>query len=117
MRALVLRQPDGRWDLPGGHLEPGEGWEEALARELQEELGLPLPEVRPIGEWLYARPHRPARLITFYQLVAEAAFDLADLRLSDEHEEALWAHAADLDRLDMPSGFRDALRTVVAAQG
>lgn len=30
----------GVWDLFGGHVEPGEGHAQALARELQEELGI-----------------------------------------------------------------------------
>jgi 8-oxo-dGTP diphosphatase len=32
------------WDLPGGHIEPGESPPAALARELQEELGIVMPE-------------------------------------------------------------------------
>jgi 8-oxo-dGTP diphosphatase len=34
-----------RWDLFGGHVEPGESVEEALARELREELDLALDQV------------------------------------------------------------------------
>lgn len=116
-RALVLRQPDGRWDLPGGHLEAGETLKDALAREVQEELGLSLPDVSPMGEWLYLRPNRPPRLIVFYRLAQDAAFDLAQICLSDEHCGAVWADAYDLDGLDMPAGFRDAIRSVLSGRG
>ena len=42
---LVHRSPSRRWypdvwDLPGGHVEPGESGLEALTRELDEELGV-----------------------------------------------------------------------------
>lgn len=114
-RALVLRQADGRWDLPGGHLEAGEGLECALAREVLEELGLPLPSVQVLGEWLYVRPQRRARLVTFYSLKDEATFDLNDLRLSAEHCEAAWIGIDRIDGLDMPEGYRDAVRTVLSA--
>lgn len=37
---------DGAWCYPGGHLEYGESWEECARREVREEVGIEIKNIR-----------------------------------------------------------------------
>ncbi|GAB4581544.1 MAG: NUDIX domain-containing protein [Anaerolineales bacterium] len=55
-RILLTRRTDnGRWCLPGGHVDPGESVAEATAREVLEETGLVIRLGRLIG--VYSSPN------------------------------------------------------------
>lgn len=56
------RHQGDRWEFPGGKFEPGETLEVAIARELDEEIGLIAGEVTPYLSLHYCYPEQSVHL-------------------------------------------------------
>ncbi|HMM85893.1 NUDIX domain-containing protein [Azohydromonas sp.] len=66
-RFLLTSRPDGKvyagyWEFPGGKLEAGESVEQALRRELHEELGITIGAAQPWQVKIVDYPHARVRL-------------------------------------------------------
>ncbi|RKU07515.1 NUDIX hydrolase [Candidatus Poribacteria bacterium] len=80
-RWLVLRLQTGEWEVPGGTLEPGESYSDAISRELMEEAGARLKTFEPLGAWhCFSTASKPYRSHLphpeFYRLVGYGAIEI-----------------------------------------
>jgi len=67
-RLLLAQRPAGKhlaglWEFPGGKCEPGESPHQALARELEEEVGIQIAASRPLLSLTHAYPEKTVRLL------------------------------------------------------
>ena len=87
-RFLICQRPGSKkraflWELPGGKVEKGETPEQALAREIREELGTGIRDLSYYTETVCAYPDLTIRLLV-YRCEMEAAPVLL------EHRSAAW---------------------------
>jgi 8-oxo-dGTP diphosphatase len=72
-RILICRrrqdQPHaGKWEFPGGKVEAGESPEQALVRELGEELGILARGAEEISRYEFAYPNKKPILLVFLRV-------------------------------------------------
>jgi 8-oxo-dGTP diphosphatase len=94
------RHLSGKWEFPGGKVEPGETPEHALERELAEELGIACE----VGEFLCAAVYEgtePGLELLAYRV--HRGPGPIELR---EHAEARWVAPEDLAGMDLPESDR-----------
>lgn len=82
----------GRWELPGGKVDEAEDWQDAVVREVREELSC---EVRVTGLLEGEAPIRPG-----LRLRVATAELVSGEPLPCEHDAVRWLGPDDLERVD-----------------
>lgn len=112
---LLQRRPAGKqhaglWEFPGGKLEDGETPEQALARELREELGIGIDPSHPTP-LTFASTATPDRaLLLLLYVVHRWTGEPQAL----EGGEIAWTSLADMAALPMPPADRPFIAALAA---
>jgi 8-oxo-dGTP diphosphatase len=100
----------GKWEFPGGKMEPGETPEECLARELAEELGV---EARVGAFFLSTRhtySHTAIEFVTY-----ETEIVSGEPRLHD-HNEIRWVLPGELSLYDFPEADKPVVEKLLRGE-
>lgn len=112
-RVLLVRRgrppSAGEWSLPGGHVEPGESLEAAIAREVLEETAVPARVVCPLCVVPVAREGYAYAIHEHLLVPLEAA--APEARAGDDAADARWVDPGEVAAL----GLRPDAQAVVAS--
>ena len=107
---IVKRHPKSRtdpemWELPGGKVEEGEFFADALIREIKEETDLD----STLGEFCEAVQNdymhkRTVQLMMYLEDVT------GEVKISDEHTDWMWANLEELKSLELSSSLKKVLK-------
>ena len=80
----IKKAQGGLWEFPGGKVENGESYENALIREIKEEFNADIEVTAYIGEKIHHYPEKDIRLLFYKASLLSERIELL------EHEDYKW---------------------------
>jgi 8-oxo-dGTP diphosphatase len=84
--AVVYRPKYEDWTLPKGKLEPGESWDQAALREVEEETGLHCELREELGDVSYTDRHGRPKTVRYWRMEVSSG----EFRPNNEVSELSW---------------------------
>lgn len=115
---LATQRPDekpfaGFWELPGGKVEDNESPEEALCRELAEELGINVKEFQHLAE--VEHNYKDSGFIAILHFFKVSAFDGEPCDM--ENQNLRWLEPQDIPELDFLPADKEILSRLFSGCG
>lgn len=111
---MTQRAPGGalglQWEFPGGKIEPGESPEQAIVREVREELGVAATPLERLESVSHDYAHGTHVEIVF----VKCSLDSHSFALSGEVNDARWRVPEEIEVADVLEADRDFLRALGA---
>jgi len=109
-KTLLLKQPNGRWDLPGGKLDRDEDIVDGLIREVEEETGLKVwPMKYLISKTRRVKKNKDLLIVTFLCSTTKPV-KKKHIQLSKEHKKFTFVDLQEAYELNMRNRHKKALK-------
>lgn len=123
-QVLILREAgasytegtnEGKWQIPGGRINPGEKWRDGLDREVFEETGLRVVYKQPVyvGEWFPVINGVQNHIVAVFHL---CEYDSGEVILSEEHDDFCWVDGSNLAQYSFMGSELKAIQSAIESK-
>lgn len=97
----------GFWEFPGGKVESGEVFEQALGREILEELSVQIEVGEKIGEFKQQYPTKLIHLHVYWAKIVAGEISLS------EHDQLEWIEPCKIDKQKMSAADQPFVEKII----
>lgn len=103
----LKKSQGGLWEFPGGKIEPNETKEEAIIREIKEEMDIDIEAKKFIDQKVFNYPDKDINLIAI-----ECKQIKGDIKLN-EHEDIKWVNKNELRNFNFAPADKFIINTIL----